>query len=63
MTSIWVMFAIIILNGEPKVAYLPFEDQAQCEAAKSELVKEIIVKDGAFKGSITCFEAKIGDGI
>lgn len=63
MTSVWIMFAIIILNGQPSTVWLPSHSQAECEATKNELTKEMITKYGALKGSIQCFEAKIGDTI
>lgn len=58
--SIWVMYVIVIVNGQFVTASKGFDDQAHCEAAKTEATADIIKAQGSFQGNITCFEAKIG---
>ena len=60
-SSIWVLFVLVFVNGQPTATTVPFKSQTECEAAKDQLTKDIIKNDGDFQGNLTCFEAKIGE--
>jgi len=59
--TIWVLFVLVVLNGEPQVETVGFKDQATCEAAKTELTNQLIKKYGDFKGAISCHAETIVD--
>lgn len=60
MSSIWVLLIIIVLHGDgkpaPQFALNAFESQAQCEAAKSVVMKQLAAKYPDSPESLTCFE-------
>jgi hypothetical protein len=58
MTNMWILFAIVIFGIEgPTVDYKPFNNQAECEAAKTVVTKAIAAKSPQAKLSLTCFHA------
>lgn len=58
----WVLFAVMILtgtgqDGKPIINAEPFKSQAECEAAKSAVIEQIIAKYPTAQASLTCFKA------
>lgn len=57
--SIWVLIAIVFINGSAHMGSAAYSTQAACEAAKVEFIQSAL-EHNADKGSFTCTEAKIG---
>jgi hypothetical protein len=55
--SIFILFAIVLFNGEPRATYLPFPSMQACETAKAQLIKDVIA-GGITDGNFTCTEHK-----
>lgn len=58
MHSIFILFALVLFNGEPRAAYVPFESMSQCVAAKTQAVNDAVA-NGITDGAFTCTEYKI----
>jgi hypothetical protein len=52
--TLWVLFAIVVLNGDPVVQTVGFKTQADCEAVKTKLTEQLIKTYGDFEGAISC---------
>lgn len=54
--EMWVLFAIILINGHLQTDQASFKSQADCEAAKATITKAIIADGHADGVSLTCFK-------
>ena len=52
--TLWVLFALVVLNGQPQVGVAPFTTQAECEAAKQKITEQLIKQYGDFEGALSC---------
>lgn len=57
--SIYVLYAIFLLNGQPQVVTERYQTLDQCEADKTK-VTEALVANGVAEGGVQCFELKVG---
>lgn len=56
MATPWVLFAIILVMGEPHAQAFAFTDQAHCEAAKAVAMTSLAKQFPNGEGSFTCFQ-------
>ena len=57
--SIFILFALIMINGEPYADYDTFDSMTACQEAKTEAVQSAI-QANITEGSFTCTEVKVG---
>ena len=52
----WLLFIVVLLNGDQVVKYQAFNTSEQCSTAKVSLQKGIVSEFPSAKMSLTCFK-------
>lgn len=57
--SVFILFVIVLFNGQPRADYAAFPSMAACQAAKQETIKQSL-EHGGTDGSFICTEHLVG---
>jgi hypothetical protein len=57
--SIYVLYAVFLLNGQPHVVTERYQTLDQCEADRTKII-DTLVANGVAEGGAQCYELKIG---
>lgn len=53
----WILFILVLLNGQADYRLLPFKSEKECVAAKAEVSAKLASGLPTAKASLTCFHA------